>query len=39
LGQEFSGYVAQLDYSMRAINNALVVVSELALGGTAVEQV
>ncbi len=36
LGQEFSGYVAQLDYSMRAINNALVVVSELALGGTAV---
>lgn len=36
LGQEFSGYVAQLDYSMRAINNALVAVSELALGGTAV---
>jgi fumarate hydratase class II len=36
LGQEFSGYVAQLDYSMRAINNALVVVAELALGGTAV---
>jgi fumarate hydratase class II len=36
LGQEFSGYVAQLDYSMRAINNALVVVGELALGGTAV---
>jgi fumarate hydratase class II len=36
LGQEFSGYVAQLDYAMRAINNALVVVSELALGGTAV---
>ena len=36
LGQEFSGYVAQLDYSMRAVNNALVVVSELALGGTAV---
>jgi fumarate hydratase class II len=36
LGQEFSGYVAQIDYSMRAINNALVVVGELALGGTAV---
>jgi fumarate hydratase class II len=36
LGQEFSGYVAQIDYSMRAINNALEVVSELALGGTAV---
>jgi fumarate hydratase class II len=36
LGQEFSGYVAQLDYSMRAIQNALVAVSELALGGTAV---
>lgn len=36
LGQEFSGYVAQLDNSMRAINNALVAVSELALGGTAV---
>ncbi|NDE03482.1 MAG: class II fumarate hydratase [Flavobacteriia bacterium] len=36
LGQEFSGYVAQLDYSMRAIHNALVAVSELALGGTAV---
>jgi hypothetical protein len=36
LGQEFSGYVAQVDYSMRAINNALVVVGELALGGTAV---
>lgn len=36
LGQEFSGYVAQIDYSIRAINNALVAVSELALGGTAV---
>jgi fumarate hydratase class II len=36
LGQEFSGYVAQIDYSIRAINNALVVVGELALGGTAV---
>lgn len=36
LGQEFSGYVAQIDYSMRAVNNALEVVAELALGGTAV---
>ena len=36
LGQEFSGYVAQLDYSLRTLNNALEVVAELALGGTAV---
>lgn len=36
LGQEFSGYVAQIDNSARAINNALVAVTELALGGTAV---
>lgn len=36
LGQEFSGYVAQIDNSIRAINNALTVVAELALGGTAV---
>ena len=36
LGQEFSGYVAQIDNSVRTINNALVAVSELALGGTAV---
>lgn len=36
LGQEFSGYVAQIDNSLRAINNALVAVQELALGGTAV---
>ena len=36
LGQEFSGYVAQLDYGMRAVRNALVHVAELALGGTAV---
>jgi fumarate hydratase class II len=36
LGQEFSGYVQQLDNSMRAINHALEVVRELALGGTAV---
>jgi len=36
LGQEISGYVQQLDNSMRAIKNALEVVRELALGGTAV---
>ena len=36
LGQEFSGYVAQLDHSLRAIHNALEPVKELALGGTAV---
>src|SRR6187397_59913 len=36
LGQEFSGFVQQLDQSMRAIKNALEVVRELALGGTAV---
>ncbi len=36
LGQEFSGYVQQLDNSLRAIRNALEMVRELALGGTAV---
>lgn len=36
LGQEFSGYVQQIDNSMRAIRNALEMVRELALGGTAV---
>lgn len=36
LGQEFSGYVQQIDNSMRTINNALEAVRELALGGTAV---
>jgi fumarate hydratase class II len=36
LGQEFSGYVQQIDNSVRAIKNALEVVRELALGGTAV---
>ncbi len=36
LGQEFSGYVQQIDNSIRAINNALEMVLELALGGTAV---
>jgi len=36
LGQEFSGYVQQIDNGMRAIRNALEMVRELALGGTAV---
>jgi fumarate hydratase class II len=36
LGQEFSGYVQQLDNGIRAISNALEMVRELALGGTAV---
>jgi fumarate hydratase class II len=36
LGQEFSGYVAQLDHALRAIRNALPHLAELALGGTAV---
>ncbi|MES2779693.1 MAG: class II fumarate hydratase [Bacteroidota bacterium] len=36
LGQEFSGYVQQLDNGMRALNLALEMVKELALGGTAV---
>jgi fumarate hydratase class II len=36
LGQEFSGYVQQIANSMRAIRNALDMVKELALGGTAV---
>jgi fumarate hydratase class II len=36
LGQEFSGYVQQLDNGMRAVKNAMEMVKELALGGTAV---
>jgi fumarate hydratase, class II len=36
LGQEFSGYVAQLNHGLRAIRNSLAHLSELALGGTAV---
>ncbi len=36
LGQEFSGYVAQLDYGLIALKNTLSHLSELALGGTAV---
>jgi len=36
LGQEISGYVRQIDNGIRAIRSALVMISELALGGTAV---
>jgi len=36
LGQEFSGYVAQLDYDLRRIEAALPDIYELAIGGTAV---
>jgi fumarate hydratase, class II len=36
LGMEFSAYVAQLDYAMRAIGHTLPHLAELALGGTAV---
>ena len=36
LGQEFSGYVSQIDHGLRAIKNTLTHLSELALGGSAV---
>lgn len=36
LGQEFSGYVAQTEYGLKAIDAALPLLYELALGGTAV---
>ena len=36
LGQEFSGYVAQLDHGMRHVRESLPHLHELALGGTAV---
>ena len=36
IGQEFSGYVSQLDHGLRALKNTLSHLSELALGGTAV---
>jgi fumarate hydratase class II len=36
LGQEISGYVSQLNHGLKAINNTLEHLSELALGGTAV---
>jgi fumarate hydratase class II len=36
VGQEFSGYVSQLEHGLKAIKNTLAHLSELALGGTAV---
>ncbi|MGB5479802.1 MAG: class II fumarate hydratase [Eudoraea sp.] len=36
LGQEFSGYVSQIDHGIKALENTLDHLSELALGGTAV---
>src|SRR4028119_1075657 len=36
LGQEISGYVSQLDHGLKAIDNTLSHLTELALGGTAV---
>ncbi len=36
LGQEFSGYVSQLDHGLKALENTLDHLSQLALGGTAV---
>ncbi len=36
LGQEFSGYVTQLNFALKALRNSLEHLSQLALGGTAV---
>jgi len=36
LGQEFSGYVSQIDHAIKAVKNTLLHLQELALGGTAV---
>ncbi len=36
LGQEFSGYVSQLDHGLKALENTLPHLAEMALGGTAV---
>ena len=36
VGQEFSGYVSQLDHGLKALKNTLAHLAELALGGTAV---
>jgi fumarate hydratase class II len=36
LGQEFSGYVSQLNHGLKALKNTFEHLSELALGGTAV---
>ncbi|MDO3694387.1 class II fumarate hydratase [Wenyingzhuangia sp. chi5] len=36
IGQEFSGYVSQLNHGLKALKNTLAHLAELALGGTAV---
>tara|TARA_B110000285_G_scaffold142462_1_gene159245 strand:- start:1391 stop:2323 length:933 start_codon:yes stop_codon:yes gene_type:complete len=36
LGQEFSGYVSQLNHGLKSLKNSMAHLSELALGGTAV---
>lgn len=36
VGQEFSGYVSQLNHGLKALRNTLEHLAELALGGTAV---
>ena len=36
LGQEFSGYASQIDHGLKALNNSLDHLSELAIGATAV---
>jgi len=36
LGQEFSGYVSQLEYGIKRVEHSLIDLMELALGGTAV---
>ncbi len=36
IGQELSGYVSQLDHGLKALENTLPHMAELALGGTAV---
>jgi fumarate hydratase class II len=36
IGQEFSGYVSQLNHGLKALRNTLAHLAELALGGTAV---
>ena len=36
LGQEFSGYVSQLDHGIKSLQNSLDHLSELPIGGTAV---
>ena len=38
LGMEFSGYYTQLENSIKTMKESLAHLSELALGGTAVEQ-